>query len=146
MTYRKNLYKLNRIILPVILILVAGCSAITAASTPSTSEILSGELREIAVEDVNVQIGVGSPIPVDIFVSGSWPDLCSQLAKVNQNIEGFSIDISLLATPGKPDCPPDFLGIPFRIAIPINSVELPEGSYEVTVNGVSAAFEWKLIQ
>jgi hypothetical protein len=98
-------------------------------------------LRLIPVEDVTVQIGVGSPIPVDVFVSGSWPDLCAQLAAVEQRVDGSNIEISLLASAPEPDCPPDHLGLPFRIALPLNMVEC-RGSYTVAVNGVETSFDW----
>ena len=97
-------------------------------------------LRPLTVANVTVDVGVGSPIPVDAFVSGEWPDLCAQLAQVTQRYEGKTFDITLLATAADPACPPDFLGLPFRIAIPINVVELPEGQYTVTANGATTTF------
>ena len=115
---------------------VAACAPMPSASSQASS------LRPIVVEDVQVQIGVGSPIPVDVFVSGTWPDLCAQLAEVTQRIDGSKIEIELLASPAKPDCPPDYLGLPFRIAIPLNVVELPHARYSVVVNGVSTSFDW----
>jgi hypothetical protein len=92
------------------------------------------------VSNVTVDVGVGSPIPVDAFVSGEWPDLCAQLAQITQRFEGNTFEITLLATAADPACPPDAVGLPFRIAIPINVVELPEGEYIVTANGASTAF------
>lgn len=133
---------LNTISLP------AGVYTITVNDTVSTTltmpiepPAVSADLRPIPVSHVNIDVGIGSPIPVDAFVSGEWPDLCAQLAEIEQRIEGNSIDITLLASAADPACPPDYLGLPFRIAVPINVVELPEGSYTVTVNGVSAAFD-----
>jgi len=99
-------------------------------------------LREVPVEHVEVQVGVGSPIPVDTLVSGTWPDLCAQLAEVRQRVEDFQVEITLLATPADPACPPDYVGLPFRIANPLNAVELPVGTYTVVANGVSTTFEW----
>ena len=115
---------------------VPGCTAIPVASPQASS------LRPIAVEAVQVDFGMGSPIPVDVFVSGTWPDLCAQLAQITQRIADSKIEIELLATPAKPDCPPDYLGVPFRIAIPLNVVELPHARYSVVVNGVSTSFDW----
>jgi len=89
----------------------------------------------MVVQNVSVEVGVGSPIPVDIVVSGEWPDLCAQLAQTTFRRDGSKIDLSLLATPLDPGCPPDFLGLPFRIAYPLNAVELPAGDYIITVNG-----------
>ena len=99
-------------------------------------------LRPIEVQDVQVEIGEGSPIPVNVMVSGTWPDLCAQLAQVEQRIAGSMIEIDLLATPPQADCPPDHLGLPFRIAIPLNVVELPGGTYSFSVNGVETAIAW----
>ena len=107
----------------------------TDLSTPAAAG-----LRPLTVANVTVDVGVGSPIPVDAFVSGEWPDLCAQLAQITQRYEGKTFDITLLATAADPACPPDFLGLPFRIAIPINVVELPEGQYTVTANGATTTF------
>jgi hypothetical protein len=116
-------------------------SVSTTFSKPVQPGMAPADLRPIPVSNVAVEVGVGSPIPVDAFVSGEWPDLCAQLAEVRQRLEGNTLEISLLAAPADPACPPDHLGIPFRIAIPINIVQLPEGAYTVRVNGVAAAFE-----
>ena len=107
----------------------------TGLSTPAAAG-----LRLLTVANVTVDVGVGSPIPVDAVVSGEWPDLCAQLAQITQRYEGKNFDITLLATAADPACPPDFLGLPFRIAIPINVVELPEGQYTVTANGATTTF------
>ena len=103
-------------------------------------------LRPIIVNDVQVEVGVGSPIPVDILVSGEWPDSCAQLAQSRFVRNGAEIELTLLATPADPDCPPDYLGLLFRIAYPLNAVELPQGIYTVTVNEVSTSFEWTAVK
>ncbi|NLX36206.1 MAG: hypothetical protein GXY68_05920 [Chloroflexi bacterium] len=102
------------------------------------------ELRPLAVEAVAVDIGTGSPIPVEIVAGGTWPDLCAQLARVETDIDGYEIQIALLASPVQTGCPPDYVGVPFRVAVPLNPVELPEGRYTATVNGVAATFDWPL--
>ena len=112
----------------------------TEAATDLSTPAAAG-LRPITVANVTVDVGVGSPIPVDAFVSGEWPDLCAQLAQITQRVEGKTFDITLLATAADPACPPDFLGLPFRIAIPINVVELPEGQYTVTANGATTTLQ-----
>lgn len=48
--------------------------------------------------------------------------------------------LAVRSLPADPACPTDYIGLPFRIAIPINVVQLPEGEYTVTVNGASATF------
>lgn len=99
-------------------------------------------LRPIEVADVQVEMGVGSPIPVHIQVSGTWPDLCAQLAKVEMTSQDRQIDVVLLASPAVDNCPPDFVGVPFGLTLPVNAVELADGEYAVSVNGVGASFDW----
>jgi hypothetical protein len=111
----------------------------TGTSTPTAAPPEAG-LRPIAVSNVTIDVGVGSPIPVDALVSGEWRDLCAQLALITQRFEGYTFEITLLATAADPACPPDYLGLPFRIAIPINVVQLAEGEYTVTANGASTTF------
>ncbi len=121
-------------------------SLILSACIPavaSTGETENTGSREIQVEHVQMEVGVGSPIPVNILVSGTWPDLCSQLTETRQSITGNTINIALLSGPADPECPPDHVGLPFSIAIPLNIVELPEGVYTVTVNGTSTDFDWQ---
>jgi Tol biopolymer transport system component len=107
--------------------------------TPTVAE---AAVRPIQIADVQVQIGVGSPIPVEVLASGTWPDLCSQVAQVEQRLSGTRFEIEILANPADPDCPPDLVGLPFRMAVPLNMVEVPFGAYTVVVNGVETNFEW----
>jgi hypothetical protein len=111
------------------------------AAAPASDNTAANSLVSIEVAHVQVEVGVGSPIPVTIQVAGTWPGLCAQLATVEQQTGEFWFDISLLAHPGDPDCPPDFMGLPFSLALPINVVELPAGTYTVTVNGFSTTFD-----
>jgi hypothetical protein len=93
------------------------------------------------VNDVQMQIGVGSPIPVDAFISAELPDICAQLAEVKMMQKDFTFDIALSVTPGaREECQRDTL--PFRMYVPLNMVSLPEGTYTVNVNGVSTTFQW----
>lgn len=136
-------------------LLLVGCTASATPTTPApsaqpTTPALpessedNGEtnLRPIEITAVSVEIGVGSPIPVEAIASGNWPDLCAQLAGLNQQFDGNRFDINLSATPADPACPPDPVGIPFRMAIPLNMVNLPPGSYIVAVNKLETSFEW----
>lgn len=99
-------------------------------------------LLPIPVLNAQVEIGVGSPIPVEVAVAGEWPNLCSQLAQVKTSISGQQINIELLATPADTTCPPDNIGLPFGFHIPLNMVEMQPGTYTVTVNGTQTSFEW----
>ena len=110
----------------------------------SVSEAESLEEKNlIAIEHVGIQAGVGSPTPVEIVASGTWPDLCAQVAEVQSKMDGFQIDITVLASTVE-SCPPDQLGLPFRFAIPLNIVEMPAGEYKINVNGTSTTLQLPL--
>jgi hypothetical protein len=149
-------------LLPALMVLVlvsaGGCSPVTSSGTArpasgsaSAAGVQTGtpggpnkpataDLRPITVANVTVEVGFGSPIPVDAVVSGEWPDLCAQLSQIGQRFEGKTFEMTLLATPADAACPPDVLGLPFRMAIPINVVELPAGEYTVRANGATTTF------
>ncbi len=119
-------------------------AAPTPTPTRPTAEdtLTAPALQPIEVTHAGVETGTGSPIPVEVAVSGQWPQLCSQLAQIEQRIQGSRIEISLLASPAEPDCPPDFVGLSFGMEIPLNMVEMPEGTYTVAVNGFETTFDW----
>lgn len=136
-------------ILMVAVLALSGCAAIITSAEGGPSEpvveevpaVEDGSMRPIAVQHVQVEVGIGSPIPVDVVVSGEWPGLCAQLAQVTMARGDFDFEYELLATPEETGCPPDMLGLPFLLRIPLNVVELAEGTYTVSVNGVEATFE-----
>lgn len=99
-------------------------------------------LKDIVVDDVRVEFGVGSPALVKVMIAGTWPGLCSQLAEIKQVTGERSFDIRVSALPDSPACREDLLGLPFGIDIPLNMVERPAGTYTVTVNGVKTTFDW----
>ncbi len=107
-----------------------------ATNTPAPST-----LRDMQVASVEVQIGVGSPIPVDAFISAELLDTCAQLAEVKVTHKDFAFEIALRAIPGtREECFRDTL--PFRMYVPLNMVNRPEGTYTVKVNGASTTFAW----
>lgn len=143
------LFNKVRWIMPLMAGLILGACSLRSAPPANPTPVIetpaaeaTASLRPVIVEDVRVTIGVGSPIPVDVFVSGTWNDLCAQLAQMEQRMVDNRFEISLMASPARSDCPPDTLGLPFRIAVPLNMVEMPAGSYTVAVNGVETSFEW----
>ena len=136
-------------IFSLLVLVLSGCAALITSAEGGPSEpvvvegpaVDVGPLRAIEVQDIQIEVGVGSPIPVDVMVSGGWPGLCAQLQLMNVTRGDFSFTYELLATPEEEGCPPDNLGLPFGMRIPLNIVELPEGTYTVTVNGVSTTFD-----
>jgi hypothetical protein len=102
------------------------------------SDNVQAAYQSITVDDVEVEVGVGSPIPVHVIVSGNLPDICSQVEHTEIRQDGSSFMITLSATPAEEGCVQDTL--PFKIGIPLNVVDLPAGPYSVAVNGVGDDF------
>jgi len=95
---------------------------------------------DIRVDDVTIDFGVGSPIPVHAVISANLPNTCAQLGEVRVHRNGTNFFIRLVADiPAQTDCNPDTL--PFRLEVPLTAVGLEEGTYTVTVNGASTTFE-----
>ncbi len=111
---------------------------VQSEDTPSTG------YQSVTVDDLNVEVGVGSPIPVFVHINGNLPDPCSQVEHTEIKQDGTNFIIALFATPdaGGPavdGCIKD--SIPFKMSIPLSVVDLPAGTYSVTVNGSRAEFE-----
>lgn len=108
-------------------------AATAPAATPNGA-------REVQVDHVEVQVGVGSPIPVSLLIDMSFPDTCAQIADLHQQQEGNQFKLTLTTVSRSDEsCINDTL--PFRAAIPLNIVGLKADTYTVTVNGVSAEFK-----
>ena len=141
-----NIKYLSFVLLIMILLLNA-CSPLTVASSfgeqampVQYSDQVPGGYQKIDVDDVNVEVGVGSPIPVQVMVNGNLPDSCAQVEHMRQVQDGSHISITLSTIPSNAEgCVQDPL--PFRIVIPLNIVNLPAGPYTVDVNGSPASFE-----
>ncbi len=139
-------------------LILAACTAPETPTTPEpvaatplpvspppqvpTPTVVQVSTRPIDITDVQVQIGVGSPIPVDVVASGSWPDLCAQVTQVAQSLEGTRFEIEILATSADPDCPPDLSWNPISHRSPAEHDWETLGTYTVVVNGVQSGFEW----
>ena len=128
------------------ILILNACSPFTIASssgqqpTAVVEPIPPAGYQAITVDKVEVEVGVGSPIPVEVVASGTWPDLCAQIAEVQSEVNGFEIDVTVLASTTSP-CPPDRLGLPFRYAFPLNIVEMEPGTYTITINGASITLD-----
>ena len=108
--------KTKSLSLTFLMLLLSACSPFTIVSssgeqpTPVEETIPANpELKLVAIDHVEIQVGVGSPIPVNIVASGTWPDLCSQIAEVQTKIQDFQIEVTVLASTVVP-CRPDNLG------------------------------------
>jgi hypothetical protein len=133
-------------------LLLSACSPLTTIVSSSGQQPTpvesydspSAGYQPITVDQVEVEVGVGSPIPVHVIVSGWMPDPCSQVEHTEIKQDGSNFIITLSATPdvGGPavdGCIKD--PMVFKVGIPLNVVDLPAGSYSVTVNGSRADFK-----
>lgn len=132
---RSILRLLALLVLSGLLLVACGPTLLQSLAAPAP-EATNSDGVPVMVAHVGVEVGVGSPIPVDIMIAGSWPHLCSQLQSVTQVVEGRTIRIDLETTPEPADCPPDMVGLPFRLAFPLNGIALEPGEYTVEVNGL----------
>lgn len=138
--------RLKAVSMLLFILILNACSPFVIASssgqqpTPIVETMPEAGYQPVTVDQVQVEVGVGSPIPVEIVASGTWPDLCAQIAEVQSEVHGFEIDVKVLANTTD-SCPPDHLGLPFRYAFPLNIVEMEAGTYTITVNGTSATLD-----
>jgi len=114
----------------------------------STSSLRTADVpflkTDVQVDDVNVDIGIGSPIPVHAIISANLPNACAQLGEVRVHNDGTTFFIQLLAyVPEQTDCNPDTL--PIRLEVPLSILNLPEGPYIVNANGTTASFDMNTI-
>lgn len=128
-------------LLPTTITSSSGGPAPTAIVEETVAVVEMENRVAMIVEHVAIEIGVGSPIAILVNIAGTWPTLCAQLADIAVEQVGNHFEIGLLTDPGPPDCPPDQLGLPFGITIPLNGVELADGHYTVSVHGLSAGFD-----
>ena len=110
----------------------------------STSSLRTADMpfskTDIQVDDVNIEVGVGSPLPVHAVISANLPNACAQLGEIRVHQAETIFFVQLLAyVPEQTDCNPDTL--PFRLEVPLNTLNLPESSFEVNVNGAAASFD-----
>ncbi len=89
-----------------------------SSSLITDTTIVKGDIQ---VDDVSIEVGVGSPIPVHAIVSGTLPSACAHLGEIRLHRDGATFFVQLLSyTPAQTDCNPDTL--PFRLTFSLNIV------------------------
>jgi hypothetical protein len=97
-------------------------------------------LDDVTVSELRVVNGVGSPLPIHAVIVAELPKTCGQLGEVQMHREGNTFFVRLIAElPAQSECNNDDLPMPLELSL--NIAGLPEGTYEVNVNGVKATFE-----
>ena len=141
----------NLILLSFVLLFLSACSPFTliSSSGEQPTPVIENEnqppvsdqgYQPAEIDSVGVEVGVGSPIPVFVNISGNLPDTCAQVELVQQKQEGTTFFMTVSTIPSNAEgCIQDSL--PFIASIPLNVVNLPAGTYNVEVNGTAASFE-----
>lgn len=97
-------------------------------------------LDELTVSELSVVNGVGSPLPIHIVLTAELPRTCGQLGEMQIKRDGNTFFVRLIAEiPIETECNNDKL--PMHVEIPMNIAGLPEGTYEVNVNGTVTSFD-----
>ncbi len=128
--------------IPQLIVLMSLAGAALTACAPLAAQAAGGTgplSRPVQVDDVAVEFGRGSPYPVNAVIGISLPTPCAQLSQITQTLDGRVFSLTVEAqTPA--ECRPDSL--PYRLALPLNMANVEPGRYTVTVNGISAEFDF----
>jgi hypothetical protein len=129
------------------LLLLVGCrQAEVPTPDPSpepptpTIEVATGPVRAVAeVESVLVNMGDTYPVDVDVIARGVLPDGCTNIETITQAQQGTEFLITI-TTLREPDDLCTQAQVPFEETIALDVLDLPAGSYRVTVNGNAVSF------
>src|SRR5688572_12077128 len=109
----------------ILILVLNACSpfVITSSSseqpTPEVETLPATGYQPVQVDQVKAEVGVGSPIPVQVTVTGNLPDTCAQIELVQQKQDGSHFEITMsTVTSTAAGCVQDTL--PFRMVIPLN--------------------------
>ena len=107
---------------------------ITEYTSPQTG------YQPVQIDSAQVEVGVGSPIPVHLNLDGSLPDSCGQIEYIQLQQDGsdFTYNLSTVSS-SDPICRQDT--IPLKIKLPLNPIYLPPGSFTIDANGKIADFQ-----
>lgn len=132
--------KLLGLLLGVLLTACVPVSTSGGASTPRVESVPAGQ--PAPVDSLTVEIGLGSPIPVQVVIDSTFPDPCAQLVAVQQSQAGGIFEIAVLTSAAEETCASPAGPLPFRFAIPLNAAGLGPGTYTVAVNGETTTFTY----
>ncbi len=110
------------------------------ASTPQATQAPTAS-REAQVQSVEIQVLPGNPAQVNAIVRGNLSESCAVLGESQVTYASNTFQIKVFAvSPTDRGCAQ--ITTPFETTIPLDTSGLPEGSYTVNANGVSAVFTW----
>jgi hypothetical protein len=92
--------------------------------------------REVQIESIEVQVLKSDPVQINAVVTGDLTEACAKLGDSQVRYASNTFQITLLAvSPTDRGCAQ--VTTPFESTFPLNAIDLPAGTYTVTVNGVS---------
>lgn len=121
----------------VIVIVWTGLSMLSACSSGQVGgEQQSSSKTPAIVESVAVEL---QNAHYYARVTGTYPDACTRISEVQQDVEANFIKIAL-STAAPPDVMCAMMLAPFEVQILLEIGGLMPGDYQVDVNGISATF------
>lgn len=112
----------------------------TLPTEPITSTDGDIEAGNATVESIEIRILESFPVQVHAVVSGYLPDGCTTIASAEAVNEGMTFQIYITAQrPADAIC--TMAIVEFEEVIPLDTTDLPAGSYEVVAGDVSVSFE-----
>ena len=127
-----------------LIIALAACSPAAPATLPPTvipsvTTVPTLASREAQVQSVEVQISQSNPPKASAVVHGNLTESCATLGESQVQYVSNTFQIRVYVnSPADIGCVQSTT--PFDTTIPLDTKELPAGSYTVTANGVSTTF------
>src|SRR5512135_3387554 len=118
--------------------------AVVSTTAPvSTSKVTPTLLasREAQVQSIEIQVLGIDPAHVNAVVRGNLTESCATLGESQVHYAANTFQITIYAaSPTDRGCVQ--MSSPFQAAIPLDTHEMPSGTYTVVANGVSGVFTW----
>lgn len=108
--------------------------------TPAPTAVLQKDLARIT--DIEILILETFPLQVNVVIKGSFPDSCTTINNITQARQD-SIFFVTVSTKRPSDALCAQVITPFEETAALDVLGLKKGIYEVNVNGVVEAFEFK---
>lgn len=129
-----------------LLLLTSCASSVSSTAVPTaqahpTPQATQPQLtsREAQVQSVEIQTLNTDPVQINAFVHGSLTESCATLGESQVQYSSNTIGITVYAV-SRSDIGCVQATTPFETTIPLNTNDLPNGTYTVVANGVSAVF------
>jgi len=116
-------------------------TAAPTAQTDPTSQTVPTQItsREAQVQSVEIQTLPTDPLQINAVVHGNLTEACATLGESQVQYSSNTIGITVYAI-SRSDIGCLQVTTPFETTIPLNTSDLPNGTYTVIANGVSAVF------